>query len=101
MTTIKKKLNKLKKIYQILEGEDDIDQENIIPKDLTPNDLKLFKFAPITSVNAERSFSIFSIIKTCWQSTLNHLNFQNIKKALIIQCNINVIWNNLIFFLYL
>ncbi|KAL4149446.1 hypothetical protein QTP88_003396 [Uroleucon formosanum] len=41
---------------------------NEIPDDLTANDLAFFKYSPITSVDVERSFSIYKN----WQTTEDH-----------------------------
>jgi hypothetical protein len=39
-----------------------IDSKNIVPEDLTPNDTSFFKLAPITSVDVERSFSVYKTL---------------------------------------
>lgn len=40
-------------MYQILEGEEDIDSENMIPEDLTLNDMTFFKYTPIITVDVK------------------------------------------------
>lgn len=47
----------------IFERGEEIDPENIIPEDLSPNDMTFFKFAPFTSVDVERSFSVYNLLK--------------------------------------
>jgi len=70
------------KISNILSG----DQESFegLPEDLTLNDLVYFKYAPITSVNVERSFSIYKNMLT---NNRRAFKFDNIKKCLIVQSN--------------
>lgn len=55
-----------------------------LPEDLNGNDLAHFKYAPITSSDVERSFSLYKNVLTD-----NRRSFEigNIKKALVIQCN--------------
>lgn len=72
----------LKKIKNILNGEL-IDMKDL-PEDLVINDLTYFKYAPITSVNVERSFSAY---KTLLTNNRRSFKVENIKKHLIIQCN--------------
>lgn len=72
----------LKKIKNILNGEL-IDMKDL-PEDLDINDLTYFKYAPITSVNVERSFSAY---KTLLTNNRRSFKVENIKKHLIIQCN--------------
>ena len=72
----------LNKIKNILNGEL-IDMKDL-PEDLDINDLTYFKYAPITSVNVERSFSAY---KTLLTNNRRSFKVENIKKHLIIQCN--------------
>ncbi|XP_016661793.1 uncharacterized protein LOC100573760 [Acyrthosiphon pisum] len=70
------------KISNILSG----DQENFegLPEDLKLNDLVYFKYAPITSVDVESSFSIYKNILT---NNRRAFKFDNIRKCLIVQSN--------------
>ncbi|KAE9536846.1 hypothetical protein AGLY_006908 [Aphis glycines] len=70
------------KISNILSG----DQENFegLPEDLKLNDLVYFKYAPITSVDVERSFSIYKNMLT---NNRRAFKFDNIRKCLIVQSN--------------
>ncbi|KAF0713554.1 Uncharacterized protein FWK35_00031147 [Aphis craccivora] len=43
-----------------------------------------FKYAPITSVDVERSFSLYKNLLT---DRCRHLLFDNIRHILIVQCN--------------
>lgn len=72
----------LKEISKIISGESD--NMDGLPEDLTTNDLCFFKFAPITSVDVERSFSIYKNLLTD-----NRRSFkpENIRKHLLLQCN--------------
>jgi hypothetical protein len=87
-TKIENVLNKNKgyqlliKISIILSGDD----ENFdgLPEDMNINDLIYFKYAPITSVDVERSFSIYKNMVTDNRCAFK---FENIRKCLTIQCN--------------
>lgn len=81
-----KGFNQMKKICQILEGEEYINPENIIPKDLTTNDMTFFMFDPNTSVDAEKLFSVYKHFLT---DNRRSYKFQNIKETLIVQYNSN------------
>ena len=52
--------------------------------ELSPSDIMCFKYAPITSVDVERSFSRF---KNILRPNRRHLTFENLKEIVIIQCN--------------
>ncbi|KAL4125851.1 hypothetical protein QTP88_010091 [Uroleucon formosanum] len=56
-----KGLNSLKQICKIITGGESMDLRSIA-EDLTCNDLSFFKYAPITSVDVERSFSAYKCI---------------------------------------
>lgn len=87
-TKIENVLNKNKgyqlliKISNILSG----DEENFdgLPEDMNINDLIYFKYAPITSVDVERSFSVYKNMMT---DNRRAFKFENIRKCLTIQCN--------------
>jgi Protein of unknown function (DUF 659) len=51
---------------------------------LTPAEISLFKFAPVTSCDVERSFSVY---KTFLAPNRQSFIFDNIKKYLVIRCN--------------
>lgn len=70
------------KISKILSG----DQENVedFPEDLKLNDLVYFKHTPITSVDVERSFSIY---RTMLAFNRRAFKFDNIRKFPIVQSN--------------
>jgi len=57
---------------------------NEIPDDLTANDLAFFKYSPIISVDVERSFSIY---KNLLADNSRPFLFENLKQALMVQCN--------------
>lgn len=57
---------------------------NEIPDDLTANDLAFFKYSPITSVDVERSFSIY---KNSLADNRRSFLFENLNQALVVQCN--------------
>jgi len=73
----------LKNISAILDGEKTTSR-NGIPEDLTLNDLVHFKYAPITSVDVERSFSSY---KNILSDRRRRLLFENLKNHLTVQCN--------------
>ncbi|KAE9522646.1 hypothetical protein AGLY_016951 [Aphis glycines] len=68
-------------ISDILNGQG---TTNEIPDDLTANDLAFFKYSPITSVDVERSFSIY---KNLLADNRRSFLFENLKQALVVQCN--------------
>ncbi|KAL4119186.1 hypothetical protein QTP88_012031 [Uroleucon formosanum] len=55
-----------------------------IPEDLTTDDMTYFKYASITSVDVERSFSSYNNLLT---DRRRHLLFDNIRQILIVQFN--------------
>jgi len=55
-----------------------------IPEDLTLNDMVHFKYAPVTSVDVERSFSSY---KNILSDRRRSFLFENLKNLLIAQCN--------------
>jgi len=71
----------IEQISNILEGIDN-SLENL--EDLNVNDLKYYKFAPVTSVDVERSFSRY---KNLLANNRRSFTFENIRKILVTQCN--------------
>lgn len=69
-------------ISSILEGNETALKN--IPGELTPDDICHFKYAPITSVDVERSFSTY---KNILSDNRRSLVFENIKQYIIVQCN--------------
>jgi len=69
-------------ISNILKGEK-ISREEL-PEDLTCDDLIHYKFAPISSVDVECSFSKYKHILS---DRRRRFLFENLKKVLIVQCN--------------
>ncbi|KAE9528576.1 hypothetical protein AGLY_012151 [Aphis glycines] len=55
-----------------------------LPEDLTINDIAYFKYAPLTSTDVERSFSRY---KNLMAPNRRAFEFENLKQALIVQCN--------------
>lgn len=88
------------KISNILSGN----QESFegLPEDLKLNNLVYFKYAPITSVDGEHSFSIYK--NNMLTNNRRAFKFDNIRKCLIVQsnftdkqCIIFIFNNNLIY----
>lgn len=71
-------------ISKILSGEEENVGNLNIPENLTCSDLAYFKYAPITSADVERSFSLY---KNILAPNRRSFKFENIKKSLIVQCN--------------
>ncbi|XP_025195751.1 uncharacterized protein LOC112594943 [Melanaphis sacchari] len=69
------------KISEILNGKEETDG---IPEDWSLNDFMYMKNCPITSVDVERTFSVYKSLLTCNRQSFK---FKNIKKSLIVQCN--------------
>ena len=72
----------LTQISKILSGEET--SMVGIPENLSLGDLAYFKYAPINSVDVERSFSIFKVLLA---DNRKSFQFENLKKHLIVQCN--------------
>lgn len=69
-------LSALIKISNILTGEETSGNLDGLPEDLNNNDLIFFKYAPITSVDVERSFSTY---KTILSDKRRSFKFENIR----------------------
>ncbi|XP_060835176.1 uncharacterized protein LOC132918100 [Rhopalosiphum padi] len=83
-----KGLKILQNISKIINGEKP--DENNIPEDITTDDISHFKYAPVSSVEVERSFSTYkSILSDQRRSFL----FENIRQHIIIQCNSDFVQN--------
>lgn len=74
-----KDLEKMKNIGRVLEGENDADVG-----EMDPQTVACFKYAPVTSVEVERSFSLF---KHLLSDRRQGFKFESIKKMLVISCN--------------
>lgn len=76
----------LEKISKILDGENDSNSDDFseFPDDYSSDDIVYFKYAHITSVDVERSFSAY---KTILSDNRRSFVFENLRKHLIIQCN--------------
>jgi len=72
----------LKNIKDIISGT----RESIpnMDQNITVTDIPYFKYAPVSSVDVERSFSTY---KTVLADNRRRFTFENLKKTLIIQCN--------------
>jgi len=73
------------KISEVLCGKEEDTKNLNLPEDITVNDILYFKYAPFTSTDVERSFSMFKNLLT---DNRRSFKLENIKKALIIQCNL-------------
>ena len=78
-------LSLLKKMSCIFLGIRDIEELEGFPDDFSSSDVPYFKFATITSVDVERSFSTY---KTFLTNNRRSFKFENIHKHVIIQCNL-------------
>ncbi|KAF0723495.1 Uncharacterized protein FWK35_00031639 [Aphis craccivora] len=95
--SIKSVVEKLKKVIEKNKGFNTLciisnilnDTEENIDElgDLNASEMVYFKYAPIPSVNIERSFSQYKNLLT---NKRRSLLFENIKEMLIIQCNSNL-----------
>ncbi|XP_015375258.1 PREDICTED: uncharacterized protein LOC107169847 [Diuraphis noxia] len=72
----------LVQISKIHSGE--VDTMEGIEQDLKVEDLAFFKYAPITSVDVERSFSRY---KNLLSDNRRSYKFDQIKKTIVSQCN--------------
>ena len=55
-----------------------------LPEDLQINDFIHFKYAPISSVDVERSFSVY---KNMLADNRRSFVFENLSKSLVVNCN--------------
>lgn len=78
----------IKNIKNILEGKTVSRDEDTVPEDFTFDDMTYMKFAPITSVDVERSFSIYKQILADNRRTLT---FEHIKQYIVVQCNHHIL----------
>jgi len=72
----------LQKISDIISGQNE--SMDGLPTDIISGDIPFFKFAPISSVDVERSFSKY---KNILADNRRSFEFSNLKKYLIVQCN--------------
>lgn len=75
----------LSKISKILNGE--TDSLDGLPEVIETEDIVNYKYAPINSVDVERSFSTY---KNILSDRRRSFKFENISKIIIIQCNPNI-----------
>jgi len=75
-------LETMKKISMILSG--DSESMDGLPEELTGDDLKFYKYAPMTSTDVERSFSRY---KNLLSNNRRAFHVENLKKILVVQCN--------------
>lgn len=63
-----------------------VDSESMdgLPEELTGDDLKFYKYAPMTSTDVERSFSRY---KNLLSNNRRSFEIENLKKILVVQCN--------------
>lgn len=71
-------LDKLRNISKILQGD------NSIAVEMDPTMMLCFRFAPITSVDVERSFSH---MKNVLSDRRLNMTPENLKKHLVVMCN--------------
>jgi hypothetical protein len=75
----------LQKISKIINGKNESMEG--LPADISSSYLPLFKFAPISSVNVERSFSKY---KNILADSRRSFKFPNLRKYLIVQYNARI-----------
>ncbi|XP_018496987.1 uncharacterized protein LOC108864945 [Galendromus occidentalis] len=71
---------RIRSIAQVLRG----DSPDSSLEGFSPSELSAFKFAPITSVDVERSFSMLKYIR---DDRRHSFTFENLKMVLVIYCN--------------
>jgi len=75
-------LNLLLKISKVIQGEQ---VDNSLIKHYTPDQIASYKFAPVTSCDVERSFSIY---KNIFRDNRYQYKFDNPKKVVMINYNL-------------
>jgi len=74
----------LKKISACIDGTNETFEN--IEQNFSSSDVSLFKYAPVTSVDVERSSSRFKNVLADNQRTFI---YENLKKTFVVQCNTN------------
>lgn len=74
--------NQLLKIAKLIKFGENISSEGL--ELYEPNDLACFKYAPVTSCDVERSFSVF---KNIFTDKRRSYHFENLKQVVMIQYN--------------
>lgn len=74
-------LSQIKKISEIISGEIINDDEDLA--ELSPEDISCFKYAPIVSVDVERSFSKYKVML---RDNRRSFQFDNLKAHFITSC---------------
>ena len=75
-----KRFKILLSILDILSGKEGIR----IDQPLTPNEIAHFKYAPITTTDLERSFSVY---KTLLADNRQSFTFENLRQTFVTRCN--------------
>lgn len=75
----------LSKISEIIDGK--TDSFDGLPEAIETIDIVNFKYAPVNSVDVERSFSVY---KNILSDRRRSFKFENISKIIVIQCNLNI-----------
>lgn len=65
--------------------DSDVDGDTQFVKSLSPTELAAFKYAPVTSADVERSFSVY---KNVLHEKRRKFMFENLKKHVIVHCNV-------------
>ena len=73
---------KISKINDILNGNSSTMAS--VYEEFSPTDIEFFKYAPITSVDVERSFSIFKNLLT---DNRRSFTFENLRMTFVVHCN--------------
>lgn len=70
--------------YEIMKNIAKIHSGQITSLDIDPHTIACFKYAPITSTEVERSFSIY---KNLLNDKRQNFTFENLRMHLVIMCN--------------
>lgn len=82
MNSVLKKNSALKLMQQVndvLQG----DENSTVPQNMSPEDLTNLKYCPLSSVDVERSFSIFKLL---FSNRRHSFSEENLRQSLIVNC---------------
>ena len=76
-------VNILRTVAEVIQGEGGLSS---LPAGIGSSEVALFKFCPVSSVDVERSFSIY---KNIFSDQRHHLTKENLKKIIVTNCFYN------------
>lgn len=75
--------NSALKLMQQVNGVLQGDKNSTLPQNMSPDDLTNLKYCPLSSVDVERSFSIFKLLFSDRRGSFSE---ENLRQSLIVNC---------------